>query len=171
MYILTKNSFIRKIYWNILFKWESVKHKYLVKKYSKKYTDYKDDEYNMGALKFIWGIKSSDDLSSNEASFCTLNDLDICFDRDKKQYFLEVETIYMFDDTFSECAYYANLLNAFTDYMKENNLDINKNYNTFMSGLEISFSASSIEELYSKFKIVVTGFCSVCEERGNYEYH
>ena len=56
-------------------------------------------------------------------------------------------------------------------YMKENNLDINKNYGTFMSGLEISFSAPSIEELYSKFKIVVTGFCSVCEERGNYEYH
>ena len=47
-----------------MFKWESVKHKYLVKKYSKKYTDYKDDEYNTGALKFIWGIKSSDDLSS-----------------------------------------------------------------------------------------------------------
>ena len=89
----------------------------------------------------------------------------------EKQYLFEVETVYMFDDTFSECLYYANLLDIFTNYMKENNLDINKNYSTFMSGLEISFSASSIEELYSKFKIAVTGFCSICEERGNYEYY
>lgn len=55
--------------------------------------------------------------------------------------------------------------------MKENGLDTERNYCTFCSGLDLSLKADSIEELYARFKIAVTGLCAVCEEIGNYEYH
>lgn len=162
---------MKKLLWNIEFKFENIKHKIMSRKYAKQYSDYADDEYNNGSLKFIWGIKSYDDLSDSDANLYTMNDIDIYYDRDTKQYSLGVETIYMFDDTQAECAYYNSLLESFTKYMKENGLDTERNYCTFCSGLDLSLKADSIEELYTRFKIVVTGLCAVCEERGNYEYH
>lgn len=161
----------KKLCWEILFRYKNAQQKRLIRVYKKKYPDYIDDEYNCDNLKFIWGIKSYDDMSSSDANMWTMNDIDIYYDRDTKQYSLGVETIYMFDDTQAEYAYYNSLLESFTKYMKENGLDTERNYCTFCSGLDLSLKADSIEELYARFKIAVTGLCAVCEERGNYEYH
>lgn len=161
----------KKLWWEILFRYKNARQKRLIRVYKKKYPDYIDDEYNCGNLKFIWGIKSWDDLSASDANLYTMNDIEIYYDRDTYQYSLCVETIYMFDDTQTECAYYNGLLESFTKYMKENRLDTELNYCTFCSGIDLSLTANSIEELYIRFKIIVTGLCTVCEERGNYEYH
>lgn len=161
----------KKLWWGILFRYKNARQKRLIRVYKKKYPDYIDDEYNCGNLKFIWGIKSWDDLSASDANMYTMNDIDIYYDRDTKQYSLGVETIYMFDDTQAECSYYNSLLESFTKYMKENGLSTEQNYCAFCSGLDLSLKADSIEELYTRFKIAVTGLCAVCEERGNYEYH
>lgn len=161
----------KKLLWGILFKYQNLQQKRLIRAYKKKYPDYIDNEYNCGALKFIWGIKSCDDLSAFDSNMYTMNDIEIDYDRDTKQYSLGVETIYMFDDTQNECAYYNNLLESFTKYMKGNGLDTERNYCTFCSGLDLTLKADSIEELYTRFKIVVTGLCAVCKERGNYEYY
>lgn len=161
----------KKLWWGILFRYKNARQKRLIRVYKKKYPDYIDDEYNCGNLKFIWGIKSYDDMSSSDANMWTMNDIDICYDRDTNEYMLGIETVYIFKDTFAECEYYDRLLKSFNKYMQDNGLDTEQNYCTFLSNLDLSLKANSIEELYTRFKIIVTGLCAVCEERGNYEYH
>lgn len=162
---------LKKLWWKIYNVYKNTREKRIIRSYKKKYPDYVDDEYNRGNLKFIWGIKSYDDISSSYANMWTMNDIEIDYDRDTNEYFLCIETAYMFNDTYAECAYYEGLLKLFTKYMNDNGLNTEQNYCTFLSNLDLSLKADSIEELYTKFKIAVTGLCAVCEERGNYEYH
>ena len=162
---------MKKLLWNIDLKLENIKHKMMSRKYAKKYSDYADDEYNDGSLKFIWGTKSYDCLSASEANLYTMNDIEIIYDRDTKQYMLGIETSYIFDDIQADCEYYKRLLDYFTQYMNDNGLSTEPHYCPFCANLDMRFEADSIEELYTRFKIVVTGLCAVCEERGNYEYH
>ena len=131
------------------------------KKYLKKYPDYKVDEYNDGALKLIWGIKSYDDLSGADVNLYTMNDIDITYDRDNKTYSLGVETAYCFNNKQDECEYLVQLLSAFTKFMNENNYNTEHPYFFFMHNPETIMKAESIEELYTNYRIFVEGYCSV----------
>ena len=51
------------------------------RKMKKKYPDYEDNEYNYGYTKFIWGVKSWDDITSKDANLYTMNDLAIVYNR------------------------------------------------------------------------------------------
>ena len=113
-------------------------------------------------MKFIWGIKSWDDLSGCDACIYTMNDIDIIYDKKKKEYMLGIETAYYFENHAAECDYLRRCLNAFTKYMDDNGLDKNKSYILFMNSPCTSMVADSIEELYTNFKIFVDGFC--CQE-------
>lgn len=110
--------------------------------------------------KFIWGIISGDDLSGYEANMYTMNDIDIIYDKQKKEYMLGVETAYMFETYASSCDYLRTCLDAFSKYMDDNGLDKNKQHSLFMSNPCTSMVADSIEELYVNFKIYVDGFCN-----------
>ena len=123
----------------------------------KKYGDYalETDDY-----KFIWGVKSWDDLSGADASMFTMNDIDITYDKKKKVYMLGVETAYMFDTHEGECKYLQDCLKAFTKYMDDNGLNKNEPYRLFMNDLCTNMTAETIEELYVNFKIFVDGFCN-----------
>lgn len=134
-------------------------------KKQEKYDDAMDRKYGDYALedddfKFIWGIKSWDDLSGVDANIYTMNDIDIVYDKRKKEYLLGVETAYCFKDYESECSYLKDCLKAFTKYMDDNKLDKNQKYQLFMANPGIKTVAKSIEELYINFKIFVNGFCS-----------
>lgn len=111
-------------------------------------------------MKFIWGIKSWDDLSGSDANMYTMNDIDIIYDKRKKEYLLGVETAYCFKDYESECNYLKDCLKAFTKYMDDNELDKDQRYQLFMANPDTEVVAKSIEELYINFKIFVNGFCS-----------
>ena len=67
---------MKKLLWNIDLRLENIKHKIMSRKYAKQYSDYADDGYNDGSLKFIWGIKSYDDLSDSDANLYTMNDIE-----------------------------------------------------------------------------------------------
>lgn len=123
----------------------------------KKYGDYalETDE-----IKFIWGIKSWDDLSGCDANLYTMNDIDITYDKQKKEYILGIETAYMFKTHTAECEYLRDCLKAFTKYMDDNGLQKNKPFVLFMSNCNTEMTAKSIEELYVNFKIFVDGFCN-----------
>ena len=54
----------------------------------KKYPEYVKNEFDNGYYKFIWGIKSSIDFSSAAPCLYSMNDIDICYDREKKEYVL-----------------------------------------------------------------------------------
>lgn len=134
------------------------------KRCQKLYADWKDDEYNCGPLKYIWGIKSYDDLSeTRDANFYTLNDLDIYFNRDNKLYMLSLETIYSFETVADRIKYLNRLLNTFREYMINNSL-FDSNYDPFflyIYNYGKMFEAESLTELYYKFKIFVTGYSNL----------
>lgn len=125
------------------------------KEMDKKYGDHTLENDD---IKFIWGVKSGDDLS--DANLYTMNDIDIVYDKKKSEYMLGVETAYLFDSFEAECNYLMDCLNAFTKYMDDNGLKKNEPYTLFMSDTCTSMAAKSIEELYVNFKIFVDGFCN-----------
>lgn len=116
-------------------------------------------------LKFIWGIKSYDDLCRADCGFYTMNDIDIVYDKENGRYLLGVETAYCFSNYEAECNYLKNLLECFTKYMDDNGFDKNRKLNLFMSQPCTDLKAKSIEELYTDFKIFVNGYCSLGEEQ------
>ena len=120
---------------------------------------YGDHLFENDDMKFIWGIKSLDDLSSCDACIYTMNDIDIIYDKKKKKYLLGIETAYCFKTHADECEYLKQCLNAFTKYMDNNGLDKNTPYMLFMNNACTSMEADSVEELYTNFKIFVDGFC------------
>ena len=130
-----------------------------------KYNEEMDKKYGDCSLenddvKFIWGVKSWDDLSGHGACIYTMNDIDIIYDKKEKKYMLGIETAYGFKTHAAECEYLQDCLNAFTKYMDDNGLEKNKPYILFMSNPCTSMVAESIEELYVNFKIFVDGFCN-----------
>lgn len=134
-----------------------------------KYLEKMDEKYGNYALetddfKFIWGVKSWDDLSGADACMHTMNDIDITYDKEKKVYMLGIETAYMFETYDAECEYLQNCLRLFTKYMDDNGLKKDEPYMFWMSNLCTSMTAETIEELYINFKIFVNGYCSLYQE-------
>lgn len=136
-------------------------------KYNKEMNDkYGDHTLENDDIKFIWGVKSGDDLSGSDANLYTMNDIDIVYDKKNSEYMLGVETAYIFENHAAECSYLKDCLAAFTKYME---LKKNEPYRFFMNDLCTNMRADSIGELYTNFKIFVDGFCNqdidthVCE--------
>lgn len=124
-----------------------------------KYPDWEDNEYNCENLKFIWGIKSWDDLCDCGANFHTMNDIEIAYDRDTKEYALGIETVYQFKDGKDDEAKYLDaLLNAFTKYMKKNKLNMDEPFDFWNCQSNNFWRAKSIPELYTSFRLFVEGY-------------
>lgn len=132
-------------------------NKYL-EKMDKKYGNYtlETDDF-----KFIWGVKSWDDLSGADTCMHTMNDIDITYDKKRKIYMLGVETAYLFESYVDECEYLKNCLSAFTKYMDDNGLNKDEPYRLWMSSPRTNIEAETIEELYTNFKIFVNGYCKL----------
>ncbi len=129
-----------------------------------KYPDYEDNEFNCGELKFIWGIKSSDDMHDQPANFYTMNDIDICYDRKSRLYMLGIETAYLFTSKSEELNYLTGLLDKFTEFMMVNGHSIYEEPCLYMSQPSITTCATSIPNLYMQFKMFVNGYKSLYEQ-------
>ena len=129
-----------------------------IKEMDKEYGDY---TLETDDLKFIWGIKSYDDLSCANACLYTMNDIDIIYDKKKKEYILGIETAYLFKTYNDECKYLNDCLKAFTKYMDDNGLNKEEPFRLFMSNPCTNMVANSIEELYTNFKIFVNGYLTL----------
>lgn len=128
----------------------------------KKYPDYCWDEYNCGLIKFIWGVMSNDDLTAyKEPNLHTMNDIDITYNRKTQMYTLSIETAYVFESKKNEIDYLNCLLDVFTKYMIQHNFCQHEAYNLWMINPNLNFSAASIPELYTQFKIFVEGYKAV----------
>lgn len=123
----------------------------------------KDTETQVEDYKFIWGVKSRDDLTQSEPNLYTMNDLDICFDEKKKLYTLGLETIYQFESRTAKERYLSTLVQEFYTYLRENNLfDVAYDpFNLYVYNNGHLFEAESLTELYYKFKLFVQGFKSM----------
>ena len=131
-------------------------------KYNEKMKErYGDCSLETDDFKFIWGIKSWDDLSGADACLYTMNDIDIIYDKKKKEYILGIETAYLFKTYNDECKYLSDCLKAFTKYMDDNGLNKNEPFRLFMNNPCTNMVANSIEELYTNFKIFVNGYLTL----------
>ena len=130
------------------------------KKCKKLYSDWEDNEFNCGPLKFIWGVVSHDDLHSSTPSFYSMNDIDICYNRDTHKFLLGIETIYQFNSFEDKSNYLKFLLTSFESYLKENHI-FNINYDPHLLYIYNNgemFIGDNLTELYYKFKIFVGGY-------------
>lgn len=121
-----------------------------------KYGDCEDE-----SIKLIFGVKSYDDLCECDANLYTMNDLAVIYDKQTKKYSIIIETFYQFDSIEGQVGYLNGLLEKFTKYMTENNLDKNYKisfYDIFYCDININCIANSIEECYARFKFIVEGF-------------
>lgn len=132
------------------------------------YDDYNEDFTENSSMKFIWGLKSYDDLSSCDANLETMNDIDLIYLKDEKKYILGVETAYMFNSKETEKEYFKVLLDKFTKWMKEQGYNTNSTLNPygdmceiFTKGININTHFDTIEDAYRTFKLLVNGYLTL----------
>ena len=121
------------------------------------YDSFNKDFTENDNFKFIFGIKSYDDLSYNsDANLLTMNDLDVLYNKKNNTYSWSVEYIYSFETKDGKKEYLSRLLNCFHKFMKENG------YNTQVDGFHTVFANctefDSLEECYANFKCCVNGY-------------
>lgn len=122
--------------------------------------DYYLTPYENEIMKFIWGIKSWDDLCDCDACIHTMNDIDVIYLKDENKYIIGLETIFQFDNEEYKLNYLNRCLDAFTKFMVENgyNTEVKPHWqDVFSTGLNTHFD--SIEECYGMFKLLVNGYC------------
>lgn len=125
------------------------------------YPDWKDNEFNCGPLKYIFGIQSNGEYADN---FNTLNDLDIYFNRDTKKYLLNLDISKKFNNKKDKIYWLRFLLIKFANYLPPVNF-VNKEDNeiysleNYLNG-EL-FIANSLIELYYNFSIFINGYISL----------
>ena len=158
---------LSNIYYGKLIKWfpfnvyQKIKDEISNKKLEKYYNTFNKDYTENEDFKFIFGIISYDDLTSDKPNLLTMNDFDIIYDKNKKKYIMGIETIYVFKNGVDgEQEYLNNILNKFTQWMLENNYNIEKNvfYEIFTNGNNINTEFDSIEVLYATFNCFVKGY-------------
>ena len=132
------------------------------------YNDYNEDFTENSSMKFIWGLKSYDDLSSCDANLETMNDIDLIYLKDEKKYILGVETAYMFNSKEAEKEYFKTLLDKFTKWMEEQGYNTNSTlnlyddmYNIFSGGININTHFNTIEDAYRTFKLLVNEYLTL----------
>jgi hypothetical protein len=109
-----------------------------------------DDE--LGAIKKIWEYRSSENTS-------LIEDLSIVYNAREDKYYLLFDLFRDFKNDYSSVAYYLlDILGRFTGYMKSKKYAMDAKINIY--NVNLDFTADTIEELYAKFKIFVTGFIS-----------
>ena len=147
---------------NVKSLFQSCKSALAEKRLRKKYPDYKGRTlYDCGDYKFMWGAKSRFDMSSAPACLPTMNYAELVYSRVTKKYILRIETAIWFDSKEQEVEYLLFLLDAFTKYMKENNLSTDDPYRFWMSEPSPLFRGDTIAEVYTGFKLFVEGYISI----------
>ena len=116
------------------------------------YSDWRDDEFNMLDNKFVWGYNSNPDITP---SFLSWDDAYIYYNRQNQTYYMEIDTTYARAEL--ECL--SEIENAFRDFLIKNGLPIRAEIYSFEN---MTLEASSLTELYTKFKIQFEGYKLYC---------
>lgn len=137
------------------------------RKYRRKYSDFHSlDNSDDGNYKFIWGVKSPNDLCQSEACLHTINDIELLYSRDAQKYILNIETAYWLETKKNEISYLEQLLEDFTKYMKEQGLNTQDPYRFWMSDPDSLFEGDMISEVYTGFRIFVEGYKALYGQQG-----
>ena len=119
----------------------------------KLYPDWRDDDYNALHNYFIWGITDS---GSTNASFATLNNVCIYYNRSNKKYFLDIDlTGYDMDE---KCRRLEEALCALHKHIFDSN-EVRKYTELTDDMLHSSdfYMCDTIQEAYFKLRILTVG--------------
>lgn len=130
------------------------------KRCAKTYPDWRDDEYNMLADKFIWGIPEDPNVTP---SFSTLNKAIVYYDRDYSTYHLYIDAYKFNPDTAEGQQNMVRALQeireALADFVFSFDEDKIIPYHSLTTDdVNAIFMADSLEALYCKFALLVNGF-------------
>lgn len=130
--------------------------------YEDDYIDSCINEYESETMKFIWGVKSWDDLCESDACLYTMNDIDLIYLKDEGKYILGIETIFQFEKEEHKINYLKRCLDAFTKFMEDNgyNTEVKPHWTDVFTygGMKVHFD--NIEECYGMFKLLVNAYCN-----------
>lgn len=132
-----------------------IRWKLEVKKFSKKYDNYNEGTF-LGDSQLLW----SD--NGNTLDYNALNDFEVWYDHDKKEYKISYETMFGMENQQQWCDLLKEYLECFGEFMDKNNYDKNAELHLATCNLG-TFKSDSIEELYKIFECQVKGFCVVYE--------
>ena len=127
------------------------------RRYCKKhFPDWRDDEYNCGDLKFIWGMPYYTEI--NTPSFATLNLATVYYSRIHKKYYLDIDTEelnrkpeHFFEKLFDVFLAFQDYLYITCELPRQISKTKLKQFITF------DFSADSLEDLFYQFYIILNG--------------
>ena len=124
------------------------------------YSDWEDNEFNCGPLKFIWAFTTIECEKGKELNFSTLNDLIIYYNRDNKKYFLDLDIFRRFENRDQFQNYISLCLCRFRHYLcSTEQLDLKFDPYSFESYTKGDFfTGDTLTELYYKFKFFVKGY-------------
>lgn len=121
------------------------------------YPDWKDDKYNCGPNKFIWGLTEDEKVAE---SFEDLTILMVYYNRDTKNYFLQLDL-----EKIKDIGRLKVLMLLWICDMEEKvDLDSFNKLDKSIFNDGIQFKAPTLSELYLQFKIFVNGYLNVEEE-------
>lgn len=130
--------------------------------------EFNNDYTENKEMKFIWGLISCDDISASKPNLLTMNDIDLIYLKDEKKYILGIETMYYFNSKQEEKKYLQYLLDSFTDWMINNEYNINLTLSPygdfvelFSEGININTHFDTIESAYRTFYILVNGYLTI----------
>ena len=148
------------------------------KRCKKLYSDWADDEFNCGPNKFIFGVitksrNSQKSYNSDSPSFQTINDLQVYYNRDNRQYTLDIESNY---SSVEDVKYLTHLLKEFKKFVMSSNnkmlctdkelLSISHKdlyeYINFNTSYSHYWTSDNLIILYNKFYIFVEGYKKLC---------
>ena len=114
-------------------------------------------------FQLVWGLVSADDLTGTGCTIDTMNDIELIYHTDTKDYSVGIETHYAFGDYEEQCEYLRRLLKAFTDWMNREGYPTDHRFHPlwhFSEGVNINTQFETIPEAYANFKLLVDGFCA-----------
>lgn len=144
------------------------------KRCKKLYLDWKDDEFNCGPNKFIFGVISDDNKVLPNApqtsipSFQTLNCMQVYYNRDTEKYLLDIDLYNLESD--DPIQYVNKLLKEFKDFVSnEYNIHINNliedNLFEYIGDMSNYWVSSDLATLYFRFYIFAQGYKQLCRTK------
>ena len=131
----------------------------------KMYPDWEDNEFNMLDYRFIWGYTPDANLTS---SFYTWDDALVYFNRASKKYHMTLDTgFYGYEKEYNaelardELYRLTQIENAFRNFLGEKGESL---YPGVFPLLNPALEGDTLGELYTKFRIMLSGYRAHCED-------
>jgi hypothetical protein len=108
---------------------------------------------------FVWGIKSPDEESEEDADLYTKNDIDIVYNIDTDYFTLGIDTDYFFDSDADQKQYAADLLTELKHFMRNTGLDTHVLLSLDeMTSYNLFSEFEDLETLYAAARMILLGY-------------